>query len=195
MKRKIIGLFFLMFLITSTLPVSATISREKIVSENIGINGGYKSKITINSPDGSDYRCIMFCTNHESTLDWISQIEEVGFEKVWAGKFIDLTTFLIFPGTVLYFGLNDFRERYLDLFLKLRCKDEFLEFLNNYDSINGKGMITYLWLKTAINRPVDFKSQPDDSWIEESWILDNGNYIPNPEIWDEPFLWYFELPI
>lgn len=34
-----------------------------------------------------------------------------------------------------------------------------------------------------INKPIDFKSQPDNTWIENSWILDdNGKYIPNPEI-------------
>ena len=51
-------------------------------------------------------------------------------------------------------------------------------------------MITYKWLAGVINKPIDFKSQPDDTWIENSWILDdNGKYIPNPEIWDElPFL-------
>jgi hypothetical protein len=194
MNRKIIGLVCCMLLISTILPISATVSKEKVVSENIGINGGYKSKLAINSPDGKQYRCIMFCYNHEYTINWISQIEELGFEKAWKSKIKELTLFLILPVTILYFGTNDFRERYLDLFLKLRYKDEFVNFLEDYDQENGNGMITYLWLKVTNKRPVDFKSQPDNSWIEESWILDDGSYIPNPEIWDEPFLWYVDLP-
>jgi hypothetical protein len=163
-------------------------------NENVGIRGGYKSLIDIPSPDGNSHRCIMFCNNHKQTLDWISSIDEIGFEKAWQKNLIKLTIFFIIPGTVFWFGLNDFRESYTDLFIKLMYRDEFLDFLNTYDKINGSCMITYLWLAGLVRRPIDFKSQPDNSWIEDSWILDNSEFIPNPEIWEEPFLWYFNFP-
>ena len=65
----------------------------------------------------------------------------------------------------------------------------YLEFLDDY---NDTGMITYIWFKSATKKLVDFKIQPDNTWIENSWILDNGNYIPNPDIWYErmPFVPY-----
>jgi len=57
------------------------------------------------------------------------------------------------------------------------------------------GTITYLWSSGITNRAVDFKTQPDHTWFENSWILDNtGAHIPNPEIWIEDFLWYFGYP-
>ena len=151
--------------------------------------------IDIPAPDGNNYTCIMFCNNHEQTLEWISLIDESGFEKAWLENFIKLTTFFILPGTILFFGLCDFRNWYSELFIKLRYRDEFLDFLNDYDELNDSGMITYLWLAGITNRPIDFKSQPDNSWIEDSWILDDsGVFIPNPEIWGELFFWYFEIP-
>ncbi|UCD14201.1 MAG: hypothetical protein JSW60_01965 [Thermoplasmatales archaeon] len=207
MKKKIIGILFCMLLMSYALPVSGT-SSQSIISnaetsyknslisyyEDIGISGGYKSMIDISSPEGKNYTCIMFCNNHEQTLDWIYNIDEFGFEKAWFNNLIKLTIFYIMPGTVLWFGLHQFREWYSDLFIKLRYKDDFLDFLNNYDEINGTGMITYSWLSGFTNRPIDFKSQPDNSWIEDSWILDEGGFIPNPEIWGELFFWYFEIP-
>ena len=193
-KTLILGIIVLLIGVAVNPSVATMQLEEKVEFENIGINGDYKSKIAINSPDGNDYRCIMFCYNHKLTLDWISEIEELGFEKAWRNKLMELTILLFLPGTLIYFALNDFRGWYFDLFLRLRYKNEFLDFISNYDQINGNGMITYLWLKTTIKRPVDFKPQPDNSWIEESWILDNGEYIPNPEIWDEPYYWYFDLP-
>ena len=207
MKIKFIGILICFLLISSILSISGTVAQNTITKvENIdkisfisnkketGITGQYKSLNNIPSPDGKSYRCIMFCYNHKQTLDWISLINESGFEKAWKNKLMELTILLFLPGTLIYFASDDFRSWYLDLFLRLRNKDDFLDFLSNYDQINGNGMITYLWLKTSIKRPVDFKSQPDNSWIEESWILDDGKYIPNSEIWSELFFWYFDLP-
>ena len=207
MKKKIVGIFVCMLLIGTVLPVSGTLTQTEIAkseirekkllvsnNENIGIRGGYKSLMDVPSPDGNSYVCIMFCNNHEQTLEWISLIDELGFENAWLKKFIELTTFFIIPGTILFFGLLDFREWYSELFIKLSYRDEFLDFLNNYDEINGSGMITYLWLVGLRNRLIDFKSQPDNSWMEDSWILDDGAFIPNPEIWYEGFFWYFDFP-
>jgi hypothetical protein len=194
-KILILGIIILLVGVAVQPSMGKLQPEEKVKFGNIGINGDYKSKMEINSPDGNDYRCIMFCYNHKLTLDWISEIEEFGFEKAWRNKLIELIILLFIPGTLIYFALNDFRAFYLELFLRLRNKDDFLDSLNNYDQINGSGMITYLWLKTTIKRPVDFKPQPDNSWIEESWILDNGEYIPNPEIWGKPSFWYLDLPI
>jgi len=208
MKNKIIGIFICILFIGTVLPVSGKLTRidnpyfdtldNKYLIPNdgdYGVKGGYKSRIDILSPDGNEYTCIMFCKNHEKTLEWISEIEELGFEKAWLNNFIELTTFFILPGTVFFFGLNDFREHYIDIFIILRHREEFTVFLNNYDELNGNGIITYLWLKATINRPFDFKSQPDNSWIEDSWILDDtSQYVPNPEIWGELGLWYFEIP-
>jgi len=207
MKKKIIGILVCMLLIGTVLPVSGTLTQTEIAkseikekkflvsnNENIGIRGGYKSLMNIPSPDEKSYVCIMFCNNHEQTLEWISLIDELGFENACLKKFIELTTFFIIPGTIFFFGLNDFREWYSELFIKLIYRGEFLDFLNNYDEINGSGMITYLWLSGLTNRLIDFKSQPDNSWIEDSWILDDGAFIPNPEIWDESFFWYFDFP-
>ena len=194
-KTLVLGIIVLLVGV-AVQPIVAAIQPEgKVQFENNGTNGDYKSKIAINSPDGNDYRCIMFCYNHKYTMDWVSKIEELGFEKAWRAKLMDLIILLILPGTLIYFALDDFRALYLDLFLRLRNKDDFLDFISSYDKINGSGMITYLWLKTAIKRPVDFKPQPDNSWVEESWILDDGKYIPNPEIWEEPYFWYFDLPL
>ena len=211
-KGLVVGIIVCMLLIGTVLPVSGaltqteiakseTIDKKSLISnnKNIGIKGGYKSMMDIPSPDGNNYTCIMLCNNHEQTLEWIYLIDELGFEKAGLRNFIKLITFFILPGTIFFFGLLDFRDRYAELFIKLTYRDEFLDFLNNYDEINGSGMITYLWLAGAgltwTNRFVDFKSQPDNSWIEDSWILDDvGVFIPNPEIWVEPFFWYFDFP-
>jgi hypothetical protein len=209
MKIKFISVFICFLLISSVLSISATLAQNNItktenidkisflsINEKIGIRGHYKSSKNIPSPDGDSYRCIMFCNNHKQTLEWISLIEESGFEKAWQKNLIRLTTLFIIPGTTLFFGLDDFRNWYLELFIKLKHKDEFLDFLNNYDESSDSGMITYLWLSGITNRPVDFKSQPDNSWIDNSWILDNsGIYIPNPKIWYEPFFWYIDFPL
>ena len=207
MKKKLLGILICMLLIATVLPVSGTLTQSEFVKsktidkkslitnyENIGVIGGFKSLIDIPSPDGTNYTCIMFCNSHEQTLQWINLIDDLGFEKAWLRFLIKLTTFFILPGTVFLYGLNDFREGYLDLIIKLRYRDKFLDLLNNYDEINGSGMITYLWLAGLTNRPIDFKSQPDNSWIENSWILDDGSFIPNPEIWYEGFFWYFDFP-
>ena len=194
-KTLILGIIVLLIGIAVQPSVAKMQPGEKVKLEKNGINGDFKSKIAINSPDGNGYRCIMFCYNHKLTLDWISEIEELGFEKAWRNKLMELTILLFLPGTLIYFALNDFRAWYFDLFLRLRYKNDFLDFLSNYDQINGNGMITYLWLKTTIKRPVDFKPQPDNSWIEESWILDESKYIPNPEIWEEANFWYFDPPM
>jgi hypothetical protein len=194
-KTLILGIIVLLIGVAVQPSVTSIQPEGKVEFENNGTNGDYKSKIAIKSPDGNDYRCIMFCYNHKYTMDWVSKFEELGFEKAWRAKLMDLIILLLLPGTLIYFALNDFRALYLDLILRLRNKDDFLDFISNYDQINGSGMITYLWLKTAIKRPVDFKSQPDNSWIEESWILDDGKYIPNPEIWEEPNFWYFDMPL
>lgn len=206
--KKIVGLLICMLLIVTIIPVSGIseqkqmpiyekLDNESLLSsyEGFGVKGGYKSLKEIPSPDGNSYRCIMICNNHEQTLEWISLIDEFGFEKAWQKNLIKLTILLLLPGTLVYFALNDFRERYLDLFIKLVHKEEFLNLLNNYDELEGNGIITYLWLKGIIRKPIDFKSQPDDSWVEDSWILDEyESYIPNPEIWVELDFWYFDFP-
>jgi len=194
-KTLVLGIIVLLVGVAVPSSVATMQPDGEVGSENIGIYGDYKSIISIDSPDGNDYRCIMFCYNHEYTLDWISKIDELGFENAWKNKLMEITKFFVMPGSILLFGLNEFRAMYIDLFLKLRNKDDFLDFLSNYDQIDGKGMITYLWLKTTIKRPVDFKTQPDNSWVEESWILEDDVYIPNPDIWDEFYFWYFDSPI
>jgi hypothetical protein len=197
-KKEILGIVICILLVITVLPVSAT-SHQKFIQSNdnaIGTKWNYKSLKDIPSPDGNNYRCIMFCDDHEQTLKWISLINESGFKNAWQKKFIELTIFFTLPGTILLFGLADFRNWYAELFIKLRYKNEFSDFLTTYDIVNGSGMITYLWLSGMTNRPVDFKAQPDNSWVEDSWILDPNNaYIPNPEIWrEEPFFWFFDLP-
>jgi len=207
MRRKMIGIFVFMLLISSVLSVSGTFEKKAIVksvikdkmslisnNDAIGIFEEYKSSVDIPSPDNNSYTCIMFCNNHKQILDWISLVEELGFQKAWQKKFMSLTIFFIIPGTKFLFGLGDFRNWYSSLFVKLIYKDKFLDFLNNYDKLNGSGMITYLWFKGKTNRIVDFKAQPDNTWIDDSWILDGSKYIPNPEIWAELFFWYFDFP-
>jgi hypothetical protein len=197
MKKKIFGICLCMLLILTVLPVSATSDQRSIQSDEsaIGTSSNYKRRSEILSPDGNSYRCIMFCGNHEKTLKWISLIDESGFQKAWQKKFLELTIFFMLPGSVILFGLCDFRNWYMELFTQLKYKDDFVNFLETYDTINGSGMITYLWLTGETNRPVDFKAQPDNSWVENSWVLDNGEYIPNSEIWDEGvFFWYFDFP-
>jgi hypothetical protein len=71
-----------------------------------------------------------------------------------------------------------------------------VDFLSTYDFVNGSGMITYLWLTGTTKRPVDFKAQPDNSWIGNSWVPDGtGMLAPNPEIWNKLYFWYFDLPM
>lgn len=186
-----------MLMITTVLPVSGTFARKYLISsdETIDKKEEYKSLINIASPDGNNYTCIMFCETHEQTLKWISLINESGFEKAWQKKFMELTIFLALPGTIILFGLGNFRNWYSELFIMLKYKNEFLDFLNTYDQLNGSGMITYLWLAEITNRPIDFKAQPDNSWVEDSWILNYDNYfIPNPVIWDDLGFWYFDFP-
>ena len=197
MKKKIFGIFICMILVITILPVSATSNHTSFISSDngSGTKWNFKSRIDISAPDENSYRCIMFCDNHEQTLQWKSLISELGFEKAWQKKFMELTLFLFLPGTIFLFGTMDFRNWYAELFIILRNKDVFLDFLNTYDDVNGSGTIIYLWLSEKTNRLVDFKVQPDDSWIEDSWVLDNsGAYIPNPEIWIETFFWYFDMP-
>ena len=75
---------------------------------------------------------------------------------------------------------------YLSLFIKHRHKTDFLNCLNNYDELNDTGIITYEWTSELIDKGYDFKSQPDNSWIENSWVLnENDVFIPNPEIWNK----------
>jgi hypothetical protein len=197
MKNKLLGIFVCMLVIITVLPISALAAHRPLESkvEAIGVKESYKSVVDIPSPDNQSYPCIMFCENHEQVLKWISLINESGFEKAWQKKFLELTIFFILPGTKIIFGLLEFRIWYSELFYKLKHKNEFLNFLNTYDTVNGSGMITYLWLSGKINRPVDFKAQPDNSWIENSWVIDDGGeYIPNPEIWGKLYFWYFTIP-
>jgi hypothetical protein len=185
-----------MLVFVTVLPMSV-ISGQKSYLFNetpVGIKRNYKSLNNVLSPDGNSYRCIMFCDDQEQTLQWISLINETGFENAWQKKFIQLTIFLLLPGTVLLFGLDDFRNCYAELLVKLQHKNEYLNFLNTYDTTNGSGMITYLWLSGTTDKPIDFRAQPDNTWVENSWILDGDTYIPNPEIWTDGFLWYFDFP-
>jgi hypothetical protein len=196
MKRKIIGIFICLVLIGTATQTIIAKSDNNIKSSNYGnngISGEYLSIIEISSPDDDNYYCIMYCSNHKQTLKWITLIDEFGFEKAWEKQFTKLTKILIIPGTILLFGLAHFFHWYSGLFIKLQHKDEYLDFINSYDRETGSGMITYKWLSGVINKPIDFNAQPDNTWIENSWILDDyGKYIPNPEIWDElpyiPFL-------
>jgi hypothetical protein len=196
MKKEICGIIMCVLLIITVFPVSARLDQKSFqCNENvIGEKWAYKSLVDVPSPDGDSYRCIMFCDNHEQTLNWISLINETGFQKAWQKKFLELTIFFMLPGTILFFGLGDFRNWYVEILLKLKYQDELLNFFDTYDTMNGSGMITYLWLTGKTNRPVDFKAQPDNSLIENSWILDNSEYIPNPEIWYKAFFWYFDMP-
>jgi len=196
MNSKIIGIILCMLLIATVFPVSASAPQKAIASaENTrGSKGEYKSVMPIPSPDGNSYRVIMFCNNHQQTLDWISLINQTGFEKAWRTKFMDLTLFFMCPFTIILYGLLGFRCWYLTLFLQVRHKAEFQNFLQTYDRINGSGMITYLWLSGTTHRPVDFQAQPDNTWVNNSWILDNGAYVPNPHIWDTLAFWYFDFP-
>jgi hypothetical protein len=197
MRKKVLGIFVCMLLIITVLPVSGTLNQKSLLSNEkaIGTKGDFKSKKKISSPDGNNYTCIMFCENHQQTLGWISLINTSGFEKAWRENFIKLTAFFLLPGTIILYGLDDFRVWYLELFIKLKYKNEFLNFLDTYDTVNGSGMITYLWLTGKTNRPIDFKAQPDNSWVEDSWVLDNGVFIPNSEIWGPLLFWYFDLKI
>jgi hypothetical protein len=137
----------------------------------------------------------MFCHNNNQTLDWVTLVGASGFTKAWQTKFARVTLLFLLPGSILLFGLNDFRNWYTELFLELRYKTEFETFLQTYDTVNGTGMITYLWLSGTAHRPTDFQAQPDNTWIPNSWILDNtGTYIPNPEIWGQLYFWHFDFP-
>lgn len=196
MNKKFFGIVLALLLMLTIIPVSATSNHQSLqINENsIGTKWNYKSRSEILSPDGNSYRCIMFCDDHEQTLKWISLIDESGFQKAWQKKFVELAILFMIPGTVILFGLDDFRNWFVKLSLKNTYQDEFVSFLDTYDTTDGSGMITYIWLSGAANRPVDFKAQPDNSWVEDSWILDNGAYIPNPEIWTDSFFWYFDMP-
>jgi len=197
MKKEIICVLVFMLMIITVLPVSATLPQKSnlLIDRGIGEKWSFKSLSEIPSPDGNSYRCIMFCENHEQTLQWISLINESGFEKAWQKKFLELTIFFILPGTISLFGLGGFRNWYAELVVQLQHKNEFLNFLNTYEAENGSGMIIYLWLSGITNRPVDFRAQPDNSWVENSWILEpSGVYMPNPDIWDKFFAWYFDFP-
>ncbi|HVQ00167.1 MAG TPA: hypothetical protein VMT57_01505, partial [Candidatus Thermoplasmatota archaeon] len=111
-------------------------------------------------------------------------------------KFARVTIVLLLPGSILWFGLESFRNWYAELYLVQRHKTEFEQFLQTYDTVNGTGMITYLWLSGTAHRPVDFKAQPDSTWAPNSWILNNltGGYKPNPAIWGTLYFWHFNFP-
>ena len=194
MNRKIIGILVCMILIGTFIQTRVTIiGKSKILEYNslilnsdmIGIKGIYRSLMFIASPDGNNYSCSMYCNDHTQTLKWISLIDRLGFEKAWQKQFIKLMVLFILPGSIFLFGLDDFLLWYSGLFIKHRNKDEFLNCLNNYDELNGTGTISYSWSSGLANKQLDFKSQPDNSWIENSWIIDVINYIPNPEIWEK----------
>ena len=195
MKQKIIGILICMLLIGTLIPATKIVIGKNNPSENqllesnssqVGVRWMYRSIMPIQSPDGKNYSCIMYCNNHNQALNWISLIDELGFEKAWQKHFMKLAIIFMLPGTILLFGLNDFMLWYLGLFIKQKHKVEFLNCLNSYDQINGTGIITYSWVSELKNKPFDFRSQPDDSWVENSWILgDNCYFIPNPEIWEK----------
>ena len=197
MKKELIGIFVCMLLIGTTFSVSGTFSqklisepeklnREFIISdnENIGVSGLYGSLDDIPAPDGKKYPCLMYCNNNDQVSKWISQIDESGFDKTWQLNFIKLAILFITPGTIILFGLNDFLIWYMQLLIIKKHRDEYLDFMDNYDELNTSGMVTYIWSVSSTKTLIDFKIQPDDTWIEDSWILDNiDNYIPNPDIW------------
>jgi hypothetical protein len=194
MKKKIIGILVCMILIGTFSQTRVIVIGKSEISENkisilnndkIGIKGIYRSLMFIASPDGNNYSCKMYCNDHTQTLKWISLIDQLGFEKVWQKQFIKLTIIFILPGSIFIFGLDDFLLWYSELFIKQRNKAELLNCLNNYDELNGTGTITYSWDSGLTNKQFDFKIQPDNSWIENSWILEGINYIPNPEIWEK----------
>jgi len=197
MRKKIVGLMMCLLLMCTVFSAAVTAQQNSVImtTGTGGVKGVYKSVNVVPSPDGKSYRCLMFCENHMQTLQWISLINTSGFEKAWQKKFMEITFVLLLPGSVFLFGLNDFRIWYMQLALKVQYRTEFVSFLQGYDTVNGSGMITYLWLSGTLNRPVDFQAQPDDSWINDSWILDDtGAYIPNPEVWGWAFFWYFDVP-
>jgi len=197
MNNKLVGILICTLLIGTLLPTTGiltktVIGKSKTLENNsllpnyndIGIKGIYKSLISIPSPDGNSYSCIMYCNDHTQTLEWISLVNQLGFEKAWQKQFIKLIILFILPGAVFLFGLDDFLLWYSELSIKQKQKVEFLNYLDNYDQSSGTGMITYSWVSGFTKKASDFKSQPDNSWIENSWVLDdNDNFIPNPEIW------------
>ena len=204
MNIKIIGFFIFMLLIGTILPTTGILTKTVIGTSNssennnlmqndiIGIRGVYKSRFSILSPDGNNYSCIMYCNDHPQTLEWISLVNQQGFEKAWQKQFIRLIILFILPGSVILFGLDDFRLWYLSLFIKHRHNADFLNCLNNYDELNGTGIITYEWTSGLLDKGYNFQSQPDNTWIENSWVLnDDDVLIPNPEIWNK----YAPLPV
>jgi len=76
----------------------------------------------------------MYCNNHKQTLEWISLIDESGFEKAWVKQFIKLTILFILPGTIFFYGLDEFQQWYTELYIKLKHKDYFINFLDDYDN-------------------------------------------------------------
>jgi hypothetical protein len=182
MKKAIVCMLVFILALTTVVPVSAAVNHKPLGSHAnaIDVQEEYKSLIEIPSPDGTSYRCIMFCENHKQTAEWKTLVDD----------------FFVLPGTILFFGLGDFRNWYMDLLIKEKHSNEFVDFLSTYDFVNGSGMITYLWLTGTTKRPVDFKAQPDNSWIGNSWVPDGtGMLAPNPEIWNKLYFWYFDLPM
>ncbi len=196
MNPKVLGIAFCMLLMTTVIPMSATATRHTVPVDTkiVGNYKNYKSLAPVPSPDGKSYRVLMFCSDQKQTLEWISRINQSGFDKAWRSEFKKLTVLFMLPFTVIWFGTDDFRNWYATLYLEYRYKTEFQQFLQGYDTVNGSGMITYLWLSGTTHRPVDFEAQPDNTWVTNSWILDNGIYVPNPAIWKTLDFWHFDFP-
>jgi len=196
MKYKTLEALFCLLLLVTMIPISAGMTplENPLLEKSKGVQGIYKSLIPIPSPNNSSYRVIMFCVNHKQTLDWITAINQSGFQKAWRQHFLKATFVLMLPFSILLFGLNDFRAWYIMLFIQGIHKTEFQDFLKTYDTVNGSGMITYLWNAGTTDSPVSFHVQPDNALVNNSWILKNGVYIPNPEIWTMFFLWRINFP-
>jgi len=71
MKKAIGILLVLMLALTTVVPISAAVNHKPLGSHAnaIDVQEEYKSLIEIPSPDGTSYRCIMFCENHKQTAD------------------------------------------------------------------------------------------------------------------------------
>lgn len=196
MNPKVLGVILCMLLMTSVIPASATSIRHTAPVETkiVGNYDNYKSIAPVPSPDGNSYRVLMFCSDQKQTLEWISRINQSGFDSAWRSEFKKVTFVLMFPFSIMWFGTSHFRDWYATLLLERQYKTQFQQFLQSYDTVNGTGMITYLWLSGSAHRPVDFEAQPDNTWVNNSWILKNGVYVPNPAIWNYLDFWHFDAP-
>jgi len=197
MKTKLIGLVACLLVLLTVAPAEAAVVNQSAVGKWPGVWESYKSISPVLSPDGSSYRAIMLCSNHKQTMVWVTSVNELGFAKAWQKEFMRLTVFFMMPGSVFMFGVMGFRAWYTNLLLIRAHSTEFQTCLQDYDTVNGQGIITYLWLSGGQTQPVDFKGQPDSTWVDNSWILNSHgtSYVPNPDVWASAGFWHLNPPL